>query len=65
MIGVKNVNLFPYFEAFMHGVSVLLILAGLVLMVWALDDLAKLHDNRAVEDETFHRRNREWPGDDV
>lgn len=58
-------NLIPYFEAFMQGVSVLLIIGGLVLMVWALDDLAKLHDNRAVEDETFHRRNREWPGDDV
>lgn len=58
-------NLIPYFEAFMQGVSVLLIIAGLVLMVWALDDLAKLHGNRAVEDETYRRRNREWPGDDI
>lgn len=58
-------NMIPYFEAFMQGVSVLLIIAGLVLMVWALDDLAKLHDNRSVEDETFRRRNREWPEDDV
>lgn len=58
-------NMIPYFEASMQGVSVLLIIAGLVLMVWALDDLAKLHDNRAVEDETFRRRNREWPEDDV
>lgn len=58
-------NLIPYFESFMQGVSVLLIIAGLVLMVWALDDLAKLHDNRAVEDETYRRRNREWPGDDI
>ena len=58
-------NLIPYFEAFMQGVSVLLIIAGLVLMVWALDDLAKLHDNRDVEDETFRRRNREWQEDDV
>ena len=58
-------NMIPYFEAFMQGVSVLLIIGGLVLMVWALDDLAKLHDNRDVEDETFRRRNREWQEDDV
>lgn len=58
-------NMIPYFEAIMQGVSVLLIISGLVLMVWAIDDLSKLHDKRAVEDEMYRRRNREWPGDDV